>query len=163
MRSKLALLLACCRGADLLILDEPTDGLDPAATEQVLGMLVRLAAEDGVTVFFSSHQLHEVERIADRIAIIHRGRVRLDGELDDVRARFRRVRLVLDDDAPADALADAPTVRTFARSGRVLSLLVDGDADEVIEHARLTTTLRSAEAQPVGLRELFLDLTGGRA
>ena len=59
MRSKLMLLLAMARGAELLILDEPTDGLDPAATEDVLRELVAVGASEGTTMFFSSHQLGE--------------------------------------------------------------------------------------------------------
>jgi ABC-2 type transport system ATP-binding protein len=66
MRLKLMLLLAISRGAELLILDEPTDGLDPAATEDVLRELVAIAAASETTMFFSSHQLSDVERIADR-------------------------------------------------------------------------------------------------
>ena len=70
MRSKLLLLLAISRGAELLVLDAPTDGLDPAAVEDVLRELVALSASDGTTIFFSSHQLAEVEQIAGEILII---------------------------------------------------------------------------------------------
>jgi ABC-2 type transport system ATP-binding protein len=70
MRSKLMLLLAISRGAELLILDEPTDGLDPAATEDVLRELVDISASEGTTMFFSSHQLSEVELIADHIGFV---------------------------------------------------------------------------------------------
>src|SRR5204862_749352 len=75
MRTKLALLLALCRGAELLVLDEPTAGLDPAVTEEVLQALVSHAGREEMTVFFSSHQIAEVDQIADRIAIVDRGRV----------------------------------------------------------------------------------------
>ncbi len=81
MRSKLMLLLAISRGAELLILDEPTDGLDPAATEDVLRELVAIAASSGTTIFFSSHQLAEVELIADHIGIIDQGRMIVAGSL----------------------------------------------------------------------------------
>ena len=64
------LLLAISHGAKLLILDEPTDGLDPAAVEEVLRELVSLAVSEGTTIFFSSHQLSEVEQIADHICIV---------------------------------------------------------------------------------------------
>ena len=73
MRTKLALLLALCRGAELLILDEPTAGLDPAMTEEVLQALVAHVAREEMTVFFSSHQIAEVDQIADHVAIIDRG------------------------------------------------------------------------------------------
>src|SRR5689334_18221415 len=71
MRTKLVLILALARMPDLLIFDEPSEGLDPSAAEQMLEAIVRAAAE-GSTVFFSSHQLSEVERIADDVFIIDR-------------------------------------------------------------------------------------------
>src|ERR1035437_3655387 len=95
MRSKLMLLLAISRGAELLILDEPTDGLDPAATEDVLRELVAIAASSETTMFFSSHQLAEVDRIADHIGIIDHGRMIVSGSLDDLKARYQRVQVVL--------------------------------------------------------------------
>ncbi len=73
MRTKLALLLALARGAELLILDEPTSGLDPAVTEEVLQALVAHAGREGQTVFFSSHQIAEVDQIADSVTIVDRG------------------------------------------------------------------------------------------
>src|SRR5258705_11300967 len=93
-RTKLALLLALCRGAELLVLDEPTSGLDPAMTEEVLQALVSHVACEQMTVFFSSHQIAEVDQIADHVAIIDRGRVAVAGGLDDLRERYRRIQLV---------------------------------------------------------------------
>jgi len=86
MRTRVALAMALCHSAELLILDEPTSGLDPAAANDMLQLLVTEVAERGVTVFFSSHQIAEVERIADHVVIIDRGRAVLDGSLDDMRA-----------------------------------------------------------------------------
>jgi ABC-2 type transport system ATP-binding protein len=74
MRTCLMLLLAMSHDAELLILDEPIEGLDPAVIETLLKELAALPAAEGTTIFFSSHQLAEVEQIADRIAIIDRGR-----------------------------------------------------------------------------------------
>jgi ABC-2 type transport system ATP-binding protein len=79
MRTKLTLLLALCRGSELLILDEPTSGLDPAMTEEVLQALVAHVASEEMTVFFSSHQIAEVDQIADRVTIIHRGQAVVTG------------------------------------------------------------------------------------
>ncbi len=100
MRTKLALLLALCRGAELLILDEPTSGLDPVMTKEVLQALVAHVASEEMTVFFSSHQIAEVDQIADRVAIIDRGRAVVAGALDDLRENFRRIQFVFDGDAP---------------------------------------------------------------
>ena len=99
MRSKLMLLLAITRGAELLILDEPTDGLDPAATEDVLRELVSVTGSSGITIFFSSHQLSEVELIADHVGIVDQGRMVVSGCLDDLKARYQRVHVVLESGA----------------------------------------------------------------
>src|SRR6185312_5142004 len=84
MRTKLTLLLGFARGCELLILDEPTEGLDPGAIEDVLQILVSLVAE-GTTVFFSSHQIAEVEQIADHVLMIDRGQLVLDAPMDEVK------------------------------------------------------------------------------
>ncbi len=91
-KTKLVMLLSLARGADLLILDEPTEGLDPVVREQVLQALVQ-AVSDGATVFFSTHQLGEVEQIADRVCIVAEGRAVLQAELDELRGLYRRVNL----------------------------------------------------------------------
>jgi len=157
-RTKLALLLALCRGADLLILDEPTSGLDPAATEEVLQALVaHVAAAEG-TVFFSSHQIAEVDQIADRVAIIDKGRTVVEGALDDLRERYRRVQFVFDADAPAvpDLLAQSTGIQRVRRSGRVLSVLTNGSADAIIDRARALRPV-SVDVATVTLKEIFLE------
>src|SRR6185503_12125442 len=108
--TKLALLLALSRRAELLILDEPTSGLDPAMSEEVLQALVSHVAAEAMTVFFSSHQLAEVDQIADHVAIIDRGRAVVSGSLDELREQYRRVELVFDADAP-DARFRSPGVQ----------------------------------------------------
>jgi ABC-2 type transport system ATP-binding protein len=155
MRTKLALLLALSRGAELLILDEPTSGLDPAMTEEVLQALVAHVAGEEMTVFFSSHQIAEVEQIADRIAIIDRGRAVVSGALDDLTENFRRVQLVFDRDAP-DAAFRTPGIARVRRKGRVLSVLSSAGADGVLEEARQLNPV-SVDVAPVTLKEIFLE------
>jgi ABC-2 type transport system ATP-binding protein len=158
-RTKLALLLALCRGAELLILDEPTSGLDPAATEQVLQAIVAHAAGEGTTVLFSTHQIAEVDQIADRVAIIEGGRTVLAGELDELRERHRRVELVFDGDAPDVAFRSAGIVRV-RRQGRVLRVLTREGAEALLEEARALSPV-SAEVLPVTLQEIFLETVKG--
>src|SRR6187200_3164611 len=137
-RTKLALLLAFCRGAELLVLDEPTSGLDPAMTEEVLQILVRHVAEGETTVFFSSHQIAEVDQIADHVAIVDRGRRVVAGALDDLRDQYRRVQMVFEHavpDLPA-AMTDAAGVRRISRDGRVLTVLSSTGGDAVVQAAR---------------------------
>ena len=154
-RTKLALLLAFCRGAELLILDEPTSGLDPAVTEEVLQALVAHVAGEEMTVFFSSHQIAEVDQIADRVAIIDRGRAVVTGALDELRENFRRIQLVFDGDAPEHAFR-APGVERVRRKGRVLSVLSSAGAERVLDEARALGPV-SVDVVPVTLKEIFLE------
>jgi ABC-2 type transport system ATP-binding protein len=160
-RTKLALLLAFSRGAELLILDEATTGLDPVATEEVLQALVGYVASEGATVFFSSHQITEIEQIADRVAIIDRGRTVLEGALDDLRESFRRIELVFDGDAPT-AQFRSPGATRVERKGRMLTVLASTGGEEIMEEARALGAV-SAEARPVTLKELFLGTVAGRS
>ena len=151
-RTKLALLLALCRGAELLILDEPTSGLDPAIAEEVLQAIVGHVANEEMTVFFSSHQIAEIEQIADRVAIIDQGRTIVDGALDDLREKYCRVHVVFERDAPA---LRAPGVVSVARKGRMLSILAKSGADDVTAEASALGAT-NIEVVPVTLKEIFL-------
>ena len=155
MRSKLMLLLAMARGAELLILDEPTDGLDPAATEDVLRELAGITAEGQTTIFFSSHQLAEVELIADHIGIIDRGKMIVAGPLDDMKARYQRLQVVFADAVrPPDHWAEG--VEHVRQEGRVLSILASRNADAIAEQAR-SLPGTTVEQYPVTLKEIFLE------
>ena len=155
MRSKLMLLLAIARGAELLILDEPTDGLDPAATEDVLRELVAIAASEGTTMFFSSHQLAEVELIADHVGIIDRGQMLVAGSLDDMKLHYQRLQVVFADSVqmPARWVEGVENVR---QQGRVVSILASRNVEAIVEQAR---SLPGAEVErfPVTLKEIFLE------
>jgi ABC-2 type transport system ATP-binding protein len=154
MACRLALLLAIARGAELLLLDEPTDGLDPAMTEETLQALVSLGAEAGTTILFSSHQLPLVEQIADRVCVIEQGRVVVDDSLDELRASYRRVQIVFEGEAPCEGFPGG------RREGRTLSLLVGGDAGAVVARARALEA-RSVDVRPVTLKEIFLEASKG--
>jgi ABC-2 type transport system ATP-binding protein len=154
-RTRVALLLALCRGADLLLLDEPTSGLDPSAIEQVLQTLVGHAADTGATVFFSSHQIAEVEQIADRVAIVDRGRIVVDGAIDDLRQRYRRLHFVFDGAAPQPAFR-ADGVVGVRRHGRELAVLVNGNADAIAAEGRAMGAV-AIDAHPLTLKDIFLE------
>lgn len=93
MKVKLALALALAPRPALLILDEPTSGLDPVARREFLDMIYHQARQHCRTTFFSSHLIDEVERVADRVGIIHRGRMRYEGNLETLRSTVRLVRV----------------------------------------------------------------------
>jgi ABC-2 type transport system ATP-binding protein len=154
MRTKLGLLLNLSRHSELLILDEPSEGLDPVMTEQMLQSLIRQAA-DGTTIFFSSHQVAEVEQIADHIIAIEKGRVILEGPLDLLRQKFRRVNLVFDDPPPAQAFIRDGVERVIVQ-GRTISILASGNVEEIAALGPILSA-NSVEVQSVGLKEMFLE------
>jgi len=154
MRTKVGLLLNLCRHSEFLILDEPSEGLDPVMSEQMLQSLVQQAA-DGTTVFFSSHQVAEVEQIADQIVAIEKGRVILEGSLDHLRQKFRRVNLVFDDPPPPEAFRRDGVDQVVVR-GRTISILASRNVAEIAALGPLLAA-KSVEVQSVGLKELFLE------
>jgi ABC-2 type transport system ATP-binding protein len=149
------LLLGISRGAELLILDEPTEGLDPVAVEDVLRELVALAAAEGTTIFFSSHHLEEVEQIADHVCIIDRGAAIVTGSLDDLKAQYQRLRIVLGKElrAPIRWVDGAERVR---QEGRTVEILARRNMDAILNQAR-SLPGAAVECFPVTLKEIFLE------
>jgi ABC-2 type transport system ATP-binding protein len=92
-RARAGLLVALAHRPELLVLDEPSSGLDPVVRRDILGAIIRTIADEGRTVLFSSHLLDEVERVADSVAIIHKGRIVLTAAMDEIRDTHRRVTL----------------------------------------------------------------------
>jgi ABC-2 type transport system ATP-binding protein len=154
MRTKVGLLLNLCRHAEFLILDEPSEGLDPVMAEQMLQSLIHQAA-DGTSIFFSSHQVAEVEQIADHIIAIEKGRVILEGALDELRQNFRRVTLVFDDPPPLESFRMDGVDQVMVQ-GRTISILASSNVDEITALGPLLAA-KYVEVQPVGLKELFLE------
>jgi ABC-2 type transport system ATP-binding protein len=154
MRTKLALLLAFARRPELLILDEPSEGLDPIGIEELLLQLVSQAAA-GVTVFFSSHQLAEVERVADHVCILNHGRLQLSAPIDDLRQSYRRIDFVFEA-VPSTRELIVPGIERIRSNGRQVTVLASRNADEVIRRARDLSAV-SVEVSPVPLREIFLE------
>jgi ABC-2 type transport system ATP-binding protein len=154
MRTKLALLLAFARRPELLILDEPSEGLDPVGIEDLLQMLVVQAAE-GVSIFFSSHQIAEVERIADHVCILDNGRLSLNASLDYLRQSYRRIDLVFPFPPPEREFR-IKGVEKIRRNGYQVSVFASMNAEAVVERARDLKAI-SVEVSPVGLRDIFLE------
>jgi ABC-2 type transport system ATP-binding protein len=155
MRSKLMILLGISHGAELLILDEPTEGLDPVAAEDMLRELVALTANEGTTIFFSSHQLEEVEQIADRICIIDRGAAIVTGSLDDLKARYQRLRIVFGEEVRT--LIQWPDgAERVRQTGRTVEILASRNVDAILDQAR-SLPGASVERFPVTLKEIFME------
>jgi ABC-2 type transport system ATP-binding protein len=91
--ARAGLLLALAHRPELLLLDEPSSGLDPVVRREILEAIIRTVAEEGRTVLFSSHLLEEVERISDQVAMMHEGKVVLCGSLEDIKQNHHRLTL----------------------------------------------------------------------
>jgi ABC-2 type transport system ATP-binding protein len=154
-RTKLALLLAFSRNPQLLILDEPSEGLDPVMIERLLELIVAQSGQ-GTAVFFSSHQISEVERISDQVCILDRGRLLLDSSLERLRQDYRRIDLLFQTEAVKQDF-EMPGIERIEANGRQLRLLTSGNAEVVIKRAHDLNAL-SIEMEPVGLRDIFLGL-----
>ncbi|MCK3934818.1 ABC transporter ATP-binding protein [Streptococcus suis] len=86
MKQRLALAFALVKEPQILLLDEPTNGLDPSGIHEIRELIIRLAKEEGLTIFISSHILSEIEQIADRVGIINHGRLVYEGEIEKINA-----------------------------------------------------------------------------
>jgi ABC-2 type transport system ATP-binding protein len=153
-----ALALALCPRPDVLVLDEPAANLDAVMRREFLQQVLELVAEEGRTVLFSSHDLNDVERIADRLAILHQGRLLLHASVDELQERTRRLRLRFPGEAPLRV--EIPGAVCTRRSGRELLVTVDRHDDAMVPalERRLGAQI---EVRRLRLEDLFIDLVGG--
>ncbi len=152
-RARVGLLIALAHRPDLLILDEPSSGLDPVVRRDILSAIIRTVAEEGRTVLFSSHLLDEVERVADWVAIIHDGRVGLSAPLPEILQSHRR--LVLRFTVPQPARPDLPGVISCQGEGREWTVLCNGGLEELRTAAASAGATVVDEDTPT-LDEIFL-------
>jgi ABC-2 type transport system ATP-binding protein len=152
-QTKMWLLLALGQQPDVLVLDEPTAGLDPVVTDQLLRVLVEDVASEGRTVFLSSHHLAEVERIADWVGMIDKGKLLLEAPMEELRAKFRRIQV-----AGVAEMAPAAAMRV-RRSGGSTEYVVRDGAEEFVDALERegATVLQSS---PMNLSEIFLECLG---
>jgi ABC-2 type transport system ATP-binding protein len=152
-QTKVCLLLALAQGADLLILDEPSVGLDPVVVDQLLRILVEDVATEGRTIFFSSHQLSEVEQIADWVGVIDSGRLLLESRLEDIKSDYRLI-TAAGSGLPRQCSSQ---VLSVAADGNFCKYVVTRDADAfAAELKRNGATVTGVSA--LSLREIFLEV-----
>jgi len=133
--AKAALLIALAYRPELLVLDEPSSGLDPVVRRDILEAIVRTVADEGRTVFFSSHLLDEIERVSERVAMIVNGRVVLNGALDEIREAHHLLTLRFAQPQPKAPLLSRAL--SISGAGHEWSVLCNGGRQEII--AQVTT------------------------
>jgi ABC-2 type transport system ATP-binding protein len=164
MRQRLGIALALLPVPELLILDEPTNGLDPAGIHEMRELIRKLPQEEGVTVFLSSHLLAEVEQVATRIGIIDKGQVIFEGSPDELRASTHdEATLVTDRTREAEQLLTAGGWSTRYNGNGHITVRVNGRSDVAVINRRLVEggipVFGLHVAQP-SLEDIFLNLTG---
>lgn len=157
-KARAGLLVALAHRPELLVLDEPSSGLDPIVRRDILGAVIRTIADEGRTVLFSSHLLEEVEQVADHVTMIRQGRIALSAPLQTIKESHRRVTVRF-----AESRHQPPAVAGVLRwdgGGREWTAVVHGDSFE------LQAAIRGGEAQIVAERvpsldEIFVARVGG--
>jgi ABC-2 type transport system ATP-binding protein len=161
MRQRLGIALALLGRPDLLVLDEPTNGLDPQGMREIRVLLRRLA-DDGTTVFVSSHLLSEVEAMCDRVGVLSHGKLVAEGTPSMLRGSADRLRLEVDDeDRAASILEGTPGVRVVDRAPGILRLRLDAPASPAAVNAALVRAgieVSALAPERETLEDVFLSL-----
>ena len=156
-RRKVALLLAFIADAELLVLDEPTNGLDPLMQHEFQG-LVREAQAEGRTIFLSSHSLSEVQRAADRVAVLKAGRIVAAGTVAELRGRARqRIEVWFEGTPPATELRALPGIDQAVVDGTRFTATLSGPIQPLLEVLARHPVGTLLVEEP-DLEEAFLDL-----
>ena len=153
----LAIALAIAPNPELLIMDDPTLGLDTAIRRQFLEGMIQLIQQQGRSILFSSHILSDVERVADRIAIIDNGVLRADCALDEFRAKVRKAVATFPDEPPAEP--DILGLLHQRRSANRLELTLVGASDEDIEAWSRNAGATECKLVTMNLEDQFIEFT----
>jgi len=158
MQKQVAFWLAVCCNPELIILDEPVDGLDPVMRRQIWGIILSEVAEHETTVLVSSHNLRELEDVCDHVGIMHQGKLVLERSLTELQGSVSKIQVAFDQGLPT--LPENIQVLHMANTGRVYTLIVKGNISQVSEQiASLNPMLM--DVLPLTLEEIFIYEMGG--
>jgi len=153
MQKQAAFQLSICTRPDVLVLDEPVDGLDPVMRRQVWSLILSDVAQHGTTVLISSHNLRELEDICDHVGIMDHGKMLLERSLADMQGSTVKLQIV-------GAVPEGLDILHESASGRLKTLVVRGSAEEVTEKARAAEPAYF-DVLPLSLEEIFIYELGG--
>ncbi len=159
MQKQAAFWLALCCGADVLVLDEPVDGLDPVMRRQVWSLLLGDVAERGTTVLVSSHNLRELEDVCDHVGILSRGRLLLERSLTELQGNVVKMQVVFRERKIPQLPEDLKVLHSTC-VGRIHTLIVRGAPDEVTNRLAVYDPILM-DAIPLTLEEIFIYELGG--
>lgn len=160
---RVALLCAVCHRPELLLLDEPAGGLDPMARREFLETSIHLLNETGTTILFSSHYMTDVERLADRIVMIHNGRVLIDDGLDDLREGYSIALVPHGHGATRLDLSGLESCLGVRDRSDALHAVFRKRPEESRALLESALGITGAHCRSVALEEMFIELAGGQA
>jgi ABC-2 type transport system ATP-binding protein len=146
--------LALSTMPEILILDEPMDGLDPVARKKVKNLLIQDVADREMTILISSHNLREIEDICDHIGILHKGTLLLEKDLDDLKSDIHKVQVAYKGDPPA-FLEDNLKMLHCEKRGSVMLCIIRGKEEEIEEKIRKSQPV-IFDLLPLTLEEIFI-------
>lgn len=155
MQKQLAFWLAISCRPEILVLDEPVDGLDPVMRRQIMSLILEDVAEHGTTVLVSSHNLRELEDICDHVGIMHKGQMMLERSLSALQDNMVKIQLVMEQPLPEEL-----EVVRHSCVGRVQTIIARGSADEVSAILSRCSPLL-CDVLPLSLEEVFIYELGG--
>jgi ABC-2 type transport system ATP-binding protein len=158
-RARAGLLVALAHRPELLVLDEPSSGLDPIVRRDILEAIIRAIADEGRTVLFSSHLLHEVERVSDHVTMINKGKIVFSAPLDDIKATHRC--LTLHFDQAQSRPPDFAGVLTWHGTGHEWTAVYHGQSEE-LQAAAARCGAQVLEKRVPSLDEIFVARVGTR-
>lgn len=158
MQKQVAFWLAVCSRPELLILDEPVDGLDPVMRRQIWSIIMADVAEHETTVLVSSHNLRELEDVCDHVGIMHKGKIMIERSLSDLQGSVCKVQVAFPEEVP-DFSKELELLHT-ANTGRVHTLIVRGNPEEVKAQIEKMQPML-IDILPLTLEEIFIYELGG--
>ena len=153
MKKQVAFWIAICCNPDILVLDEPVDGLDPMMRHQIWGLIINEVAQREMTVLISSHNLRELEDICDTVGIMNKGKIFLEASLDDLKTQLSKIQVSFADEINTAELGIK--ILKEKKTGRVYELIVSGDKSEIESKLNNFNPL-FVEALPLTLEEIFI-------
>ncbi len=158
MQKQVAFWLAICCKPELMILDEPVDGLDPVMRRQIWSILMSEVAEHGMTVLVSSHNLRELEDVCDHVGIMHHGKLMIERSLTDLQGNISKIQVACQSGVPK--LPEGFEVLHMSNTGRVYTLIVKGNPKEA-EAVLSSENPAIVDVLPLTLEEIFIYEMGG--
>ncbi len=159
MQKQVAFWLGICTKPDVMILDEPVDGLDPVMRRNVWSLILSDVAENGTTVLISSHNLRELEDVCDHVGIMFNGKVVLQKSLDDMKGNIHKMQTAFKGEMPQELL-DKLQILHSSEFGSVTTMIVKGNAEEIKELVAGYKPL-ILDILPLTLEEVFIYELGG--